>query len=349
MPRLTDENQIIQLLNKRHPAKSRLLKKGIGDDAAVLRPLPGGEFLVITTDMLLEGIDFRTEWTTPNRLGRKSIAVNISDLASMGARPLFFTVSLAIPSSISQRWILDFYAGLTEPSSSKGAQLIGGDLSHTKNGIAISVTALGQSVGRKLLYRSGGQAGDVLYVTGILGRSAAGLTLLQRGCLKPRSRFQKEAVTAHQCPEPRSDTGQWLARCGMVHCMMDLSDGLSADLPRMCIASGVGAEIQPSVLPAFPQARSWECDPTELALHGGEDFELLFAVPGSKKLLFEELYPSNLPRITRIGRMTGDVGKVWITESGKERRRLINHGYDHFRPGSALIRRQRARAQRIEE
>jgi len=334
MPKSMDENQIVQLLLNRYGAKSPLIKKGIGDDAAVIRPSASGEFLVITTDMLLEGVDFRPEWTTPRRLGCKSIAVNISDLASMGARPLFFTVSLAVPADISRRWILDFYDGLTDPASACGARLIGGDLSHTTDGIAISITAIGESVHRRILYRSGGCAGDSLYVTGVLGRSAAGLQLLRNGCLHPRSRARLEALCVHQSPESRCDAGRWLAQCGLVHCMMDLSDGLSSDLPRMCAASKVGAEILTADLPIFPQSRSWNCDPVELALHGGEYFELLFAVPATKSRLLEKRYPSSFPKITRIGRMTPDVGEIWMMEAGKRARRLMNQGYDHFRPHS---------------
>jgi thiamine-monophosphate kinase len=125
MPGLTSENKIIQLLLDRYAVKNPLVKKGIGDDAAVIRPVHSKEYFLITTDMLLEGIDFRREWTTPHRLGCKSIAVNLSDLAAMGARPQFFTVSLAVPREISERWILDFYDGMTKTGDFYGAQLIG--------------------------------------------------------------------------------------------------------------------------------------------------------------------------------------------------------------------------------
>jgi thiamine-monophosphate kinase len=330
MSGLISENSIIRLLQDRYGAKGPLVKKGIGDDAAVIRPRHAGEYLLVTTDMLLEGVDFRREWTTPRRLGCKSMAVNLSDLAAMGARPLFFTVSLAVSAGISERWILDFYDGLTETSRSVGAQLIGGDLSHTDGGISISIMALGESINRKILYRKGGRAGDLLYATGTLGESAAGLRLLQNGCVRPRSRAQKAAIRVHQSPEARCEAGMWLAQCGLVHCMMDLSDGLSMDLPRMCAASGVGAEIHAADLPVFPESRLWGCDPVELALHGGEDFELLFSVPRSKGRIFEEKYPSHFPRITRIGSMTRDAGKIWMLEQGKSRRPLLEHGYDHF-------------------
>jgi len=330
MSGITSENSIIRLLRDRYAAKSALVKEGIGDDAAVIRPTRGGEYLLITTDMLLEGIDFRREWVTPRSLGCKSIAVNLSDLAAMGARPLFFTVSLAVPADITKRWILDFYDGLTAPGLSASAHLIGGDFSHTDGGISISITALGQSTRRKVLYRKGGRAGDFLYVTGTLGQSAAGLRLLENGCVRPRSRAQKEAVRAHLSPEARCATGMWLAQSGLVHCMMDLSDGLSVDLPRICEASGVGAELHIADLPVFPESSLWGCDPVEMALHGGEDFELLFSVPRSKAHVFEAKYPSRFPRITRIGTMTRDARKIWLVEAGKKRRPLLPHGYDHF-------------------
>ncbi len=331
MPRLTTENQLIQLLRNRYGICSPLIKKGMGDDAAAIRSARTGEYLLVTTDMLLEDVDFRREWTTPRQLGFKSAAVNMSDLAAMGARPLFFTVSLAFPPGTSERWIVDFYDGLTDPASSTGAHLIGGDLSHSEKGLMISITALGESVNHRILYRSGGRPGDLLYVTGLLGRSAAGLKLLQKGRLRPRSQFQKEAIRAHLSPEPRCEAGLWLAQSGLVHCMMDLSDGLSADLPRLCMESGVGAEIFSANLPVFPESRSWDCDPIDLALNGGEDFELLFAVPASKSRLLERSYPCGFPKLTQIGALTRDSGKVWIIESGKPRRRLPDRGYDHFR------------------
>ncbi len=331
MPKLTSENRLIQLLQDRYQAKSPLLKKGIGDDAAVISPGNAGEYWLITADMLLEGVDFQRKSTTPHRLGAKSIAVNLSDLAAMGAQPRFFTVSLAIPSGISERWITEFYDGLTKLGRSKGAQLIGGDLSRSESGILISIAALGESLNRKVLYRSGGRPGDLLYVTGILGRSAAGLKLLQSGVTHPRSRPQREAVRIHQMPEPRCESAVWLAQCGLVNCMMDLSDGLSMDLPRMCAASGVGAEIQQTGLPLFPESRRWGCNPTELALHGGEDYELLFAVPESKSLLLRKNYPSKLPRITQIGKMTRDAGGIWIKGPAGGSRQLLELGYDHFR------------------
>jgi thiamine-monophosphate kinase len=337
------ENKLIRQLQARYPVESRFLQKGIGDDAAIIRPDGAKEYWVLTTDMLVEEIDFRREWTTPRQLGRKSISVNLSDLAAMGARPRFFTVSLAIPPDVSEGWILGFHDGMTEKGDTLGAHLIGGDLSRSVKHIVISISAVGETLNRKVLYRSGGRPGDLLYVTGILGRSAAGLMLLQAGDTRSRSRSKKEALQAHHQPEPRCETGLWLAQSGLVSCMMDLSDGLSMDLPRLCDASGTGAEIRMSALPVFAESASWGCDPVDRALHGGEDYELLFAVPQSKSRLLEKAYPSNLPRISRIGTLSRDVGNTWITQEDQGRQPLLPRGFDHFAGRSRGGKTRRAR------
>jgi thiamine-monophosphate kinase len=327
------EDSLIQRLKSRHTFKGAQIEAGIGDDAAVIRPKGAQEFWLITTDMLVESVDFFRQWTTPQQVGRKAVAVNLSDLAAMGARPRFFTVSLAIPSDIPESWILRFHDGMAERANSAGAFLIGGDLSSTEENIAVSITALGESENRKVLYRSGGKAGHLLYVTGTLGVSAAGLRLLQTPALKGTRKSREKALQAQLDPEPRWDVGLWLAQSGLVSCMMDLSDGLSTDLPRLCAASGVGAEVRIQSLPVFRGSSMWNLDPVDLALHGGEDYELLFAVPRPKSATLEKIYPATFPRITRIGEMNPDVGKVWLVDqkSSHGRRLLKNRGWDHFR------------------
>ncbi|HSW40052.1 MAG TPA: thiamine-phosphate kinase [Acidobacteriota bacterium] len=343
MTRLTGENKIIQLLKDRYQTSSPWLEKGIGDDAAVISPRNAFEHLVITTDMLLEGIDFRPEWTTPRQLGIKSLAVNLSDLAAMGVRPCFYTVSLAIPPGSSERWIREFYDGVTGLGNAHNAKLIGGDLSSSDGGIMISITAVGESLNRKVLYRSGGRPGDTLYVTGTLGRSAAGLALLKAGYRKSRSGPRQEALSAHRTPEPRCDEGVWLAQSGLVHGMMDLSDGLSIDLPRMCAACGAGAEISREDIPCFKKAVLWNGDPEEFALHGGEDYELLFSAPKAKIKALENSYPSRFPPITRIGEMTAESGKILLRGPGKEKRPLPQRGYDHFSGAGKESRKKRGK------
>ena len=324
------EDEIVEHLIKRYADAHPALKKGIGDDAAVWLPAGAREFWLATTDMLVEEIDFRREWITPGDLGRKSIAVNLSDLGAMGAKPRFFTISLGIPSNTTKRWIREFYDGLTSCGGENGAILVGGDLSGAEK-ITISITAFGESENRKVLYRSGGRPGDLLYVTGKLGKSAAGLRLLQQGITRSRSGARREALRAHRTPDPRCAVGQWLAQSGNARCMIDVSDGLSTDLSRMCAASGTDAEIFAEKIPVFAESALWRCDPLELALSGGEDYELLFAAPRSKKRFWENL-PSGFPSVTHIGIMLEGSGKVWISDAEKKRRPLPVEGFDHFSP-----------------
>ena len=324
------ENEIIEHLINCHAVSHPSLMKGIGDDAAVWLPAGAREFWLATTDMLVEEIDFRREWITPSDLGRKSIAVNLSDLGAMGARPRFFTISLGMPANITKRWIQEFYDGLTSCGVENGAILVGGDLSGADK-ITISITAFGESENRKVLYRSGGRPGDLLYATGTLGKSAAGLRLLQRGIIRSRSCSMREALRAHRTPVPRCAFGQWLAQSGNARCMIDISDGLSSDLPRMCAASGIDAEIFMEKIPVFAESALWGCDPLELALSGGEDFELLFAAPRAKKHILENL-PSGFPPVTHIGIMLEGNGKVWIADAGTKRRPMPVEGFDHFSP-----------------
>ena len=322
------ENEIIERIIKHYAFPHPMLKKGIGDDAAVWLAPGAREFQLVATDMLVEEVDFRREWITPRELGRKAIAVNLSDLGAMGARPRFFTVSLGMPKNVTNRRLRGFYDGLTSCGFEHGAVLAGGDLSGADK-ITISITVLGESENRKILYRSGGRPGDLLYVTGTLGKSAAGLKLLQQGITRSRSVYMREALCAHRTPEPRCAVGQWLAQSGNVRCMMDISDGLSSDLLRMCAASGVDAEISAEKIPVFAESASWGCDPLELALSGGEDYELLFAVPRAKKHFLENM-PTGFPPVAHIGTMLEGNGKVWIAGGGKKRRRLPVKGFDHF-------------------
>jgi thiamine-monophosphate kinase len=326
-----DENKIVRLIRKRFGAQSAAIVQGIGDDAAVLHPCGAAEYWVVTTDVLLEEIDFRRTWLTPAQLGHKSLAVNLSDLAAMGSRPRFFTVALALPADIEKRWIENFYRGSSALAARHGAILIGGDLSRSPSGIQIAITAIGDTFNRRPIYRSGGRPGDFLYVTGVLGQAAAGLALMQQDRVRGRTASEREALRSHRLPEPRCDVGAWLARNCFASCMMDLSDGMSMDLPRLCEASGVGAEISGARLPVFAHARRWQCDPVQLALHGGEDFELLFAVPLRKARHFEEAYPPGFPPISRVGYLRKQHGVIWIPETGAKPRRLIPAGFDHFR------------------
>ena len=325
------ENEIVQLLRQRFGGRAAFLEKGIGDDAAVIRPARAGEFWLLTTDLLLEGVHFRREWLTPRQLGQKALAVNLSDIAAMGGKPRLYLVALGVPRGLRERWIVSLYEGMARLGKRYRVSLAGGDLSRSVSGIHISLTVLGQSIKGKIVYRSWGKPGDLLYVTGVLGKSAAGLALLRSGKKPGRSAAERAALKAHLEPEPRCAAGLWLAEKGYPRAMMDLSDGLSADLPRMCRESRTGAEIWGFRLPLFPDSSDWSCDPLDLALHGGEDYELLFAVPRQRVAALESSYPPAFPRISRIGTLTGRRAVEWLPAPGATPRPLPPRGFDHFR------------------
>jgi thiamine-monophosphate kinase len=309
-----DENRIVRLIQRQFERKNSSVIRGIGDDAAVLR-LPGSHgYWVVTTDMLLEDIDFRASWLTPAQLGHKSLAVNLSDIAAMGAKPRFFTVALALPATVTGTWIESCYRGMSKLALRHGAVLIGGDLSRSPGGVQVTITAIGEC-DEKPVYRSGGRPGDVLFVTGILGRAAAGLQLLLRGQFRGANLSQRQALSAQRMPEPRCDVGVWLARSGLVRSMMDLSDGLSLDLHRLCLASGVAANI--ATPPLYRGATLAQ------GLDGGEDYELLFTLaPGTRVPEAFEGVP-----LTRIGEIRpGTAGAVLLAGHP-----LKPGGWDHFR------------------
>jgi thiamine-monophosphate kinase len=324
------ENRIVDFVKKRFADRSPLLELGIGDDAAVIRPPGAKERWVITTDMLLEEVDFRRNWQTPAELGWKSLAANLSDLAAMGARPRFYTVSLALPGGIREAWIASFYKGMRALASQNGALLIGGDLSGSRKGISISITAIGETRRRKIIYRAGGQPGDSVYVTGILGRAAAGLLLLKNGVRRGRTAVERRALAAHRKPRPRCAAGEWLAQNGFARAMMDLSDGLSMDLPRLCRASGTGARVYATQIPRERGAGTG-FDSLELALHGGEDFELLFCVAPRMARALESAWPSGFPPIHCIGYLEEGSGLVLQEQPGSKPLPLVERGYDHFK------------------
>ncbi len=325
------EDRIVSLLQRRFASPSPLLVKGIGDDAAVIRPKGAEELWIVTTDMLLEAIDFRRGWQSPQQLGWKSLAANLSDLAAMGVQPRFYTISLALPRGLPRSWLVQFFRGSASLGGRHKAVLIGGDLSRSPEGIQISITAIGETRRRKVVYRSGGRPGDLLFVTGVLGRSAAGLSLLQQGRDRVRTVSERRALDSHRTPDPRCAAGEWLAQGGFARAMMDLSDGLSMDLRRLCRASGTGALVLADQLPCFTDSADWGCDPVELALHGGEDFELLFCVPPRKVSLLRDAWPREFPPISNIGWLEPGTKVTWRSAPGMPSRPLAPLGFDHFR------------------
>lgn len=302
--------------------------------------------MVVTADMLVEGIDFRLEptWTRARDLGHKALAVSLSDVAAMGARPRFCLLSVGVPPALWRtRFLEEFYASVSALAGRHGVAVIGGDTSRTPERVVIDSIVMGEVRRGRALLRSGARAGDQIFVTGALGGAAAGLRILEGRASsrsqaevtrQPRARLthaERQLVSRQVKPEPRVEWGALLGERRLATALIDLSDGLSSDLAHLCRESGVGARVEAALLPFDPLLKSAGARATDalsLALDGGEDFELLFTVrPRDASKLPREV--GGVPA-TRIGEITGARGKLRIVEGGRERV-LKPAGFEHFK------------------
>jgi thiamine-monophosphate kinase len=314
------------------------LFRGIGDDAAVIKQFTGRD-TVVSTDLIVEDIDFRREATQPRLLGHKALAVSLSDIAAMGARPRWAAVSIAVPPDIwASDFVAELYKGLFALADGYEVRLIGGDLSRAAGHIVIDSIVMGECASGTAVLRSGAKAGDQLFVTGSLGGSAAGLRLIERGARvgiheleDPDVRSIQELLMRHLRPAPRVGWGLVLGEERLASAMIDISDGLSSDLHHLCRESRVGAIIESGKLPIDSRVAALcgrrALDPLMLALHGGEDFELLFAVP-----------PENIAKLpnkvdgvglTKIGEIKPESEGIRVSE-GSRVWDLKAEGWKHF-------------------
>lgn len=308
---------------KAHVAASPSVLLGIGDDAAALVPTQGFVTL-ITSDMLLEGVHFDLSFCDPRTLGRKSLSVNLSDVAAMGAHPRHFLLGVALPKDVPLEFMDGFMGGMLEQAERFGATLVGGDTCASKGGVAISVTALGEQRPELVLKRSGARPGDLVCVTGTVGDAAAGLNRLMRG---EREGF---LVSRQLDPTPRVEAGIALAETGCVTAMIDVSDGVLQDLGHICEMSGVGARLELARLPLSDEYLS-ECaeDPFALALSGGEDYELLFCIPEGRDAEAMEVCARAGVPVSVIGTVTAGSGIELAAPDGTPYR-APRRGFDHF-------------------
>jgi len=334
------EADIIQFIQEKGP--SRLpshLKKGIGDDCAVLKT-DGDRPLLVTTDTLVEGIHFTNQTLSPKALGWKALAVNVSDISAMGGTPHTAFLSLGIKPETNVSFIESFMAGFQAISDKTGIVLAGGDTVESPSFLVITVTLLGDCLPEHVVYRCGAREGDDLWVTGTLGNAAAGLFLLQNKQVAQSSEF-KSQIRAHQKPMPPLEVGKALGESGLVHAMIDISDGIAKDLAHICEQSGVGAVLQAAEIPISPRVMKLAAEmgknPLDWALHGGEDYELLFAASPAdrQKIISLTAKVSNIPA-TRIGKAIRQQG-IWL-ETAKGRDRLGPGGYFHFSRSPAETR-----------
>ncbi len=339
------EKAFLAALRARAKRSSAALRLGIGDDCAVVRPVAGEE-MVITTDFTLEGVHFRRDWHPAESVGHRCLARGLSDLAAMGARPVAAFLSMAVPSDMfatrrGKSWVERFLDGLMALADRYDVPLAGGDTARAAEGdgrpglACFDIVLLGAVKRGRALLRSGARAGDLIYVTGALGGTAAELLALERGPRRFAALTRAVAGHPHLYPEPRLAVATKLAAAGRVHAATDVSDGLSPDLAHLCEESGLAAELEASAIPLHRLAVEaervgWVSSAMELAWHGGEDYELLFAASPEMKI------PRSIAGVDvhRVGRMQarrsrrprmtlrdGD-GRVTALEAG---------GWEHFR------------------
>jgi thiamine-monophosphate kinase len=299
---------------------------GIGDDAAVL-DATAAEVQLVTSDMLLEGIHFDLAWTPPALLGRKSLAVNLSDIAAMGARPRHFLLSLGLPPELPLEFVDTFIGGLLEMAGDHDVTLVGGDTCSSRHGLVISITLLGEQRPELIVRRSGASVGDLICITGSVGDAALGLFELRAGSQTG------PAVSRQLDPVPRCREGLWLAEAGLPTAMIDVSDGILADLGHIVACSSVGARLDLARLPLSPYFRELApvhaSDPFEFALAGGEDYELLFTIhPDSRDAMEARFHGTDCP-VTVIGEVTAGRGIEVVVADGTLYRQH-GQGFRHF-------------------
>ncbi|MBW2057477.1 MAG: thiamine-phosphate kinase [Deltaproteobacteria bacterium] len=335
---------LIRRIRKRYSRASPFVLSGIGDDAAALR-FPPGHSVLVTTDTLVENVHFSRQSTLPYLLGVKSLAVNLSDLAAMGGTPRFFLLSLGIPKGLSLSFVERFFQGIGESAETYGVLLVGGDITAAAN-LVITGVAIGHSPPGEMVCRGGAQPGDRIYVTGPLGDSALGLEILRQRGLRPRDfTYRGEIrgrdgdllglVRKHLAPVPQVLKGRKIAESGCASAMIDISDGLLADLGHIMEESRVGARVWVEKVPRSEAFERWAShyhhSPMDLVLAGGEDYELVFTAP--RDLL--EGDPScarldGLP-VHPIGEVTARAGNLTLVGGDQKPYHPAGLGYDHFR------------------
>jgi thiamine-monophosphate kinase len=336
------ERDLITRLQQSLPARPDWLIVGIGDDAAVVEP-ERNRAEVLTIDSIVEGVHFDRAFVPPTAIGHRALAVNLSDMAAMGASPRLGLLSLALPATLPLDDFDGLVTGLVELAGRTRTHVIGGNLTRSRGPLLIDVALAGAVKRRQALRRGGARPGDDIYVSGTVGAAAAGLDMLRSGTAPPGSETTGHTLANDTCvrrylyPEPRLRLGLLLARNRAATAAIDLSDGLADSVHRVAEASGVGALIEADAVPVDPSARSWFAqrglDPLSTALAAGDDYELLFTVrPRMGRRLDAARRHGGVP-LTRIGRCTAD--RAVLLQDAGGTRQLPRVGYDHFRRPAA--------------
>ena len=316
--------------------------QGIGDDCAVVEKDQETVWL-LTMDTLIESVHFDCSWHPPQLLGKKAVAVNASDIAAMGGRPVFALLSLGLPASFDTLWAKQLNQGISQACQRYGCLLIGGDTVCSPERISLTLTVIGEMKREDVLYRHTAQPGDTVWVSGPLGLSAAGLSLLQAEKNQEHPEQHDPAwqrlIQAHLDPQARIGLAQVLAQSGLVHGMMDLSDGLATDLAHLCEQSGVGAKIRAEQIPGrdilLSAAEFLGQKEYPWMIAGGEDYELLFTAPSAVSKDLMQLATTNEYSIYPVGRIVEGQGVTLLKnrerDCGLADENISFRGYDHFK------------------
>jgi thiamine-monophosphate kinase len=326
------EHALLARILARLPRPSSTVLVGPGDDAAVVAPVRN-ERLVVTTDAIVEGVHFTRAFSSPADVGHKALAVNLSDLAAMAATPRWALVSLVLPGSWPVNDVEDLVDGLAALASRHGVAVVGGNITRTDGPLVVDVTAGGWVAPRRWLTRSGAKAGHEIYVSGAIGGAAAGLEMLAASQGSGLGDQGSGCIARHRRPEPRVRLGVAMGRARAATAGIDLSDGLADALRQVASASEVGVRIDSEAVPVDAGAREWwtsrGVDPVSAAVAGGDDYELLFAVPpksgGALRAIARHVAD---PPLTKIGVFTKDPRERVLARAGKEN--ALPEGFEHF-------------------
>jgi thiamine-monophosphate kinase len=339
MPEL-DEFALIRLLTGQTQGSSTAsaVRVGIGDDAAVAAVSPGME-IVMTCDAMVEDVHFKQVTMKPEDIGYKAMASNISDIAAMGGIPRYALVSISIPKQTSEAWLADVYKGIYTCCAQYGVSVVGGDTTSSPSGLGITVTLIGETETNRALLRSSAREGDLVFITGPLGRSTAGLHWLltcntDASALPQYSSAIAELIQAHQRPEPQVKAGRLLLASGLRISLNDISDGLASEASEICEASGVGMTIEEERLPVAgamgDYAREVGHVPLDWMLYGGEDYQLLGTVPAAHAAKMQEGFAEQGLDFYVIGEVTSGPPQVRLRTRAGEELIVGKKGYNHF-------------------
>ncbi len=319
------EHALLEWLRRQLPGPGTGVIIGIGDDAAVLSPTRGA-WLVQTTDALVEGVHFDLRWSTPDELGRRAVAVNLSDLAAMGARPAWLLLSLILPDTLPVAAFEALVTAVTAAARHAGATLVGGNITRTTGPLVVDVTATGHVRPRRVLRRDAARPGDELWLTGSIGAAAAGLAMLREG-----GPGDAACIARYKVPAPRLRDAWAMAGDRAARAAVDLSDGLADAVHQLTSASGVGARLDAAALPIEPAARAWFTargdDPILAAIGASDDYEMLFAVSPRAKGRLRAARAASATPFTCIGTLTKQAGCV-LTRDGVDA--PLPTGFEHF-------------------